>query len=83
MQFFRAYYDENGVIVYELRKIAMHYIFSGSFFINLLAAFPMQVRDTSHGHLSLLNLHRTHIAHSIQFWSDDYFDCRKQVRLLY
>jgi len=40
MQFFRAYYDENGVIVYELRRIAKHYVFSGQFFLNLLACFP-------------------------------------------
>ena len=43
MQFFRAYYDGNGVIVYELRRIAKHYVISGQFFLNLLASFPMQV----------------------------------------
>ena len=43
MQFFRAYYDENGIIVYDLRRISKHYVTSGHFFMNLLASAPMQV----------------------------------------
>ena len=42
--FFRAYYNEDGVIVYELRRIARNYVFSGRFFVHLLASAPLQVR---------------------------------------
>ncbi|KAL7495293.1 hypothetical protein ACHAWT_006619 [Skeletonema menzelii] len=38
--FFRAYRDENGVLIFSLRTIAKRYIRSGWFFVNLLASFP-------------------------------------------
>lgn len=40
MVFFRAYRDENGVLIFSLRTIARRYIRSGWFFLNLLASFP-------------------------------------------
>jgi len=43
MQFFKAYYDKDGRIVYELRKIAKNYFFSINFLLNLIASFPMQL----------------------------------------
>lgn len=38
--FFRAYRDENGVLIFSLRTIARRYIRSGWFFVNLLASLP-------------------------------------------
>eukprot|EP00985_Skeletonema_marinoi_P001454 scaffold581_cov127-Skeletonema_marinoi.AAC.5 len=40
MVFFRAYRDDNGVLIFSLRTIARRYIRSGWFFVNLLASFP-------------------------------------------
>ena len=45
--FFRAYRDEKGLLVFSLRSIALNYIRSGWFFINLLAAFPTTAIDYS------------------------------------
>jgi hypothetical protein len=47
MHFFRAYYDVNGILVYELRKIAKNYFFSVGFVLNLIASFPIQVSATT------------------------------------
>ena len=38
--FFRAYRDDDGVLVMSLRTIARRYVRSGWFFVNLLASFP-------------------------------------------
>jgi len=43
MQFFRAYYDSDGRIVYELRIIARNYFFSKNFVLDFIASFPMQL----------------------------------------
>ena len=40
MIFFRAYRDKRGVLIFSLRSIALRYIRSGWFFINLLGSFP-------------------------------------------
>jgi hypothetical protein len=40
MVFFRAYRDENGQLIFNLRTIARRYIRSGWFFVNLLASVP-------------------------------------------
>jgi hypothetical protein len=40
LQFFRAYRDENGCLVYSLTSIRRNYIRSGFFFFNLIAAMP-------------------------------------------
>ena len=45
--FFRAYRDEKGLLVFSLRSIALNYIRSGWFFINLLASFPTTAIDYS------------------------------------
>lgn len=42
MQFFRAYHDHEGMLVYELKKIARNYGCSGQFILNLLSCFPTQ-----------------------------------------
>mmetsp|Transcript_494 Transcript_494/g.632 ORF Transcript_494/g.632 Transcript_494/m.632 type:complete len:564 (+) Transcript_494:215-1906(+) len=42
MQFFRAYHDDEGMLVYELKKIARNYGCSGQFILNLLSCFPSQ-----------------------------------------
>lgn len=42
MYFFRAYYDENGKLVYNLRMIRRKYFFSSYFWLNLVACFPAQ-----------------------------------------
>ncbi|KAL7543046.1 hypothetical protein ACHAXR_012355 [Thalassiosira sp. AJA248-18] len=49
MQFFRAYYTEDGLLVYELRRIAKNYLFSRNFVLNLIASFPMQTADDPFG----------------------------------
>ena len=43
MRFFRAYYDEDGLLVYELRRIARNYLFSRYFILDLIASFPTVV----------------------------------------
>ena len=40
LQFFRAYYDPRGYLIYNLRKIRRNYIRSGWFFFNLLSSIP-------------------------------------------
>jgi len=47
MQFFRAYYDADGRIVYGLRTIARNYFFSRKFILDFIASFPMQVNGYS------------------------------------
>ena len=42
MHFFRAYYDDDGKLVYNLRTIQRNYFFSAQFWLNLLACFPAQ-----------------------------------------
>ena len=42
MQFFRAYYDDDGKLVYNLRTIRRNYFFSSYFWLNLVACFPSQ-----------------------------------------
>ena len=42
MLFFRAYYNRDGLLVYDLRKIARNYLCSGAFIVNLIASLPMQ-----------------------------------------
>eukprot|EP00984_Skeletonema_dohrnii_P031979 scaffold25271_cov86-Skeletonema_dohrnii-CCMP3373.AAC.2 len=42
MQFFRAYYDDEGMLVYELKKIARNYGCSRQFILNLISCFPTQ-----------------------------------------
>lgn len=40
LQFFRAYRDDSGTLVFSLVAIRKNYIRSGWFFMNLLASFP-------------------------------------------
>ncbi|KAL7513771.1 hypothetical protein ACHAXN_013220 [Cyclotella atomus] len=40
LQFFRAYYDKKGYLIYNLSTIRKTYIRSGWFFINLLSSIP-------------------------------------------
>jgi hypothetical protein len=42
MHFFRAYYDDEGIIVYDLKKIARNYGLSRQFVLNLISCFPTQ-----------------------------------------
>ena len=42
MLFFRAYYDEEGMLVYELKKIARNYGCSRQFILNFISCFPTQ-----------------------------------------
>jgi len=42
MLFFRAYYDSDGMLVYELKKIAKNYGCSRQFLLNLISCFPTQ-----------------------------------------
>lgn len=42
IQFFRAYYDDEGMLVYELKKIARNYGCSRQFILNLISCFPTQ-----------------------------------------
>ena len=59
--FFRAYYNEDGVIVYELRRIARNYVFSGRFFFHLLASAPLQVRT----YIYVTTLTQTCLSYSV------------------
>ncbi len=40
--FFRAYYDDEGILVYELKKIARNYGCSRQFLLNLISCFPTE-----------------------------------------
>jgi hypothetical protein len=40
LQFFRAYYDKKGYLIYNLSTIRKTYIRSGWFFFNLLSSIP-------------------------------------------
>lgn len=40
LNFFRAYYDSKGYLIYNLSTIRRNYITSGWFFINLLSSVP-------------------------------------------
>lgn len=40
LNFFRAYYDSKGYLIYNLSTIRRNYIKSGWFFINLLSSVP-------------------------------------------
>ena len=42
MQFFRAYYNDEGILEYELKKIARNYLCSRQFLLNLISCFPTQ-----------------------------------------
>jgi hypothetical protein len=42
MQFFRSYYDDEGILVYELKKIARSYACSKQFLLNVISCFPTQ-----------------------------------------
>ena len=42
MLFFRAYYDDEGMLVYELKKIARNYMCSRQFILNFISCFPTQ-----------------------------------------
>lgn len=46
MQFFRAYYDENGFLVFDLRRIRRNYL-RGWFVVNLIASAPVTVSCTT------------------------------------
>lgn len=40
LQFFRAYYDDKGYLIYNLSTIRRNYLKSGWFFLNLLSSIP-------------------------------------------
>ena len=40
LAFFRAYRDDNGILIYSLSRIRKNYIASGWFIANLLACIP-------------------------------------------
>eukprot|EP00892_Ulva_mutabilis_P004253 jgi/Ulvmu1/219/UM001_0223.1 len=48
---FRAFYNEQGVLIYNLKSIRVHYI-SGSFFVDLVAAMPFQVLVQINGNVN-------------------------------
>lgn len=57
---FRAFYNEEGVLIYNLKAIRVHYI-NGSFFLDLVAAMPFKVLvqingNVNHAYASWLRL---------------------------
>lgn len=56
----RAFYDDNGILVYNLKAIRVHYI-NSSFFLDLIAAMPFSNivgwnGNANHGYVSWLRL---------------------------